>query len=56
MTTTISKLERRNFLKTSLAGATGLLIGFYLPRQRTCRGRAPWRIGWRAECLDTRWY
>jgi isoquinoline 1-oxidoreductase beta subunit len=24
-------LDRRNFLKTSLAGATGLVIGFYLP-------------------------
>ena len=28
---TIMKVDRRGFLKTSLAGATGLVIGFYLP-------------------------
>lgn len=27
-------LDRRNFLKTGLAGATGLVIGFYLPGKR----------------------
>ncbi len=27
-------LDRRNFLKTGLAGATGLVIGFYLPSRR----------------------
>lgn len=27
-------LDRRNFLKTSLAGATGLIVGFYLPGRR----------------------
>jgi isoquinoline 1-oxidoreductase beta subunit len=28
---TIMKVDRRGFLKTSLAGTTGLVIGFYLP-------------------------
>src|SRR5216683_3006411 len=28
---TITKLDRRSFLKTGMAGATGLVIGFYLP-------------------------
>lgn len=27
-------VDRRNFLKTSLAGATGLIVGFYLPGRR----------------------
>ncbi|MGH9617662.1 MAG: molybdopterin cofactor-binding domain-containing protein, partial [Acidobacteriaceae bacterium] len=27
-------LDRRKFLKTSLAGATGLIVGFYLPGKR----------------------
>ena len=27
-------LDRRSFLKTGLAGATGLVIGFYLPGKR----------------------
>ena len=31
MSVTTSKLDRRSFLKTGLAGATGLVIGFYLP-------------------------
>ena len=28
---TVQKLNRRNFLKTSAAAAGGLVIGFYLP-------------------------
>ena len=29
--TVVTGIDRRGFLKTSLAGATGLVIGFYLP-------------------------
>ncbi len=31
MSVITTKIDRRRFLKTSLAGATGLVIGFYLP-------------------------
>jgi isoquinoline 1-oxidoreductase subunit beta len=34
MSTQTSGLNRRSFLKTGLAGATGLVIGFYLPGRR----------------------
>jgi isoquinoline 1-oxidoreductase subunit beta len=30
----VTKIDRRKFLKTSLAGATGLIVGFYLPGRR----------------------
>src|ERR1700733_11335653 len=29
--TTLNAMNRRGFLKTGLAGATGLVVGFYLP-------------------------
>jgi isoquinoline 1-oxidoreductase beta subunit len=29
-----TSVDRRSFLKTGLAGATGLIVGFYLPRRR----------------------
>jgi isoquinoline 1-oxidoreductase beta subunit len=34
MSAITTALDRRNFLKTSLAGATGLIVGFYLPGRR----------------------
>jgi isoquinoline 1-oxidoreductase beta subunit len=34
-------LDRRNFLKTGAVGATGLLIGFYLPGRPEARAAAP---------------
>ncbi len=34
MSAITTALDRRNFLKTSLAGATGLIVGFYLPGKR----------------------
>jgi len=34
MSTQTNGLDRRNFLKTGLAGAAGLVIGFYLPGRR----------------------
>ena len=34
MSTQANGLDRRNFLKTGLAGAAGLVIGFYLPGRR----------------------
>jgi isoquinoline 1-oxidoreductase subunit beta len=34
MSVMTTALDRRNFLKTSLAGATGLIVGFYLPGRR----------------------
>jgi len=34
MSTQTNGLDRRNFLKTGLAGAAGLVIGFYLPARR----------------------
>ena len=34
MSVITTALDRRNFLKTSLAGATGLIVGFYLPGRR----------------------
>ncbi|HEX4076091.1 MAG TPA: xanthine dehydrogenase family protein molybdopterin-binding subunit [Candidatus Acidoferrales bacterium] len=34
MSAHINGLDRRNFLKTGLAGAAGLVIGFYLPGRR----------------------
>src|SRR5271154_3782248 len=34
MSTQTSGLDRRNFLKTGIAGATGLVIGFYLPGRK----------------------
>src|SRR5271169_288418 len=34
MSTQTNGLDRRGFLKTGLAGATGLVIGFYLPGRR----------------------
>ncbi len=34
-------LDRRNFLKTGAMGATGLLIGFYLPGRPEARAAAP---------------
>jgi len=34
MTLVTTSIDRRSFLKTSLAGATGLLVGFYLPGRR----------------------
>ncbi|HEY7616576.1 MAG TPA: molybdopterin cofactor-binding domain-containing protein, partial [Terriglobales bacterium] len=33
MTPTVSKLDRRTFLKTGAAGAAGLVVGFYLPER-----------------------
>src|ERR1700687_6176387 len=35
MTSSTTTLNRRNFLKTSSIGATGLLIGFHFPKPRT---------------------
>ena len=34
MSAITTAVDRRNFLKTSLAGATGLIVGFYLPGRR----------------------
>lgn len=34
MSAITTAIDRRNFLKTSLAGATGLIVGFYLPGRR----------------------
>jgi len=34
-------LDRRSFLKTGIAGATGLVIGFYLPGRREVLAAAP---------------
>ncbi len=34
MSATTNPLDRRSFLKTGIAGATGLVIGFYLPGRR----------------------
>jgi len=34
MSAITTALDRRKFLKTSLAGATGLIVGFYLPGRR----------------------
>ncbi|HXX44889.1 MAG TPA: xanthine dehydrogenase family protein molybdopterin-binding subunit [Candidatus Acidoferrales bacterium] len=34
MSAVTTSIDRRNFLKTSLAGATGLIVGFYLPGRR----------------------
>jgi isoquinoline 1-oxidoreductase beta subunit len=34
MSAITTALDRRNFLKTTLAGATGLIVGFYLPGRR----------------------
>ena len=34
MSAITNPLDRRSFLKTGLAGATGLVIGFYLPGKR----------------------
>jgi isoquinoline 1-oxidoreductase subunit beta len=34
MSAVITSIDRRNFLKTGLAGATGLIVGFYLPGRR----------------------
>jgi isoquinoline 1-oxidoreductase subunit beta len=34
MTLVKTSIDRRGFLKTSLAGATGLIVGFYLPGRR----------------------
>lgn len=34
MSAITTALDRRNFLKTSLAGASGLIVGFYLPGRR----------------------
>ncbi len=34
MSAATTSLNRRNFLKTGLAGATGLVVGFYLPGRR----------------------
>ena len=34
MSAITTALDRRSFLKTSLAGATGLIVGFYLPGRR----------------------
>jgi hypothetical protein len=31
MSVVTPKLNRRSFLKTGVGGATGLLVGFYLP-------------------------
>jgi len=34
MSAATTSIDRRNFLKTGLAGATGLIVGFYLPGRR----------------------
>jgi len=34
MSTVTTSVDRRSFLKTGLAGATGLIVGFYLPGRR----------------------
>ena len=34
MSAVTTSIDRRGFLKTSLAGATGLIVGFYLPGRR----------------------
>ena len=34
MSAVTTPVDRRNFLKTGLAGATGLIVGFYLPGRR----------------------
>ena len=34
MSAVTTSVDRRSFLKTSLAGATGLIVGFYLPGRR----------------------
>jgi len=34
MTLAKTAIDRRNFLKTGIAGATGLIVGFYLPGRR----------------------
>ena len=33
-------VDRRNFLKTGLVGATGLVVGFYLPTRTEARAAA----------------
>src|ERR1700730_12424358 len=42
-TGTISRIDRRSFLKTGAAGATGLVIGFYLPGRFDSPEAAPAR-------------
>jgi len=37
----ITPVDRRSFLKTGIAGATGLVIGFYLPGRREVLAAAP---------------
>jgi isoquinoline 1-oxidoreductase subunit beta len=39
-TGTTTQIDRRSFLKTGVAGTTGLVIGFYLP-ERFCANAAP---------------
>ncbi len=43
MSAITNPLDRRSFLKTGIAGATGLVIGFYLPGRREvlAAGAAP---------------
>jgi isoquinoline 1-oxidoreductase subunit beta len=41
MSAITNPLDRRSFLKTGIAGATGLVIGFYLPGRREVLAAAP---------------
>lgn len=41
MSAITNPLDRRNFLKTGLAGAAGLVIGFYLPGRREALAATP---------------
>jgi hypothetical protein len=38
MSSATMKVDRREFLKGAAAGATGLVIGFYLPNRPEARG------------------